>query len=269
MNFWEDLWYRRLGRPHKLHVIDHGGNGPVAILLHGIAASSDSWNRLTPLLNSTYHCITIDLLGFGRSPKPQWAAYTMEDHIRSIDHTIKSLHLRGGYTLVGFSLGSLLATRFAITRPRAVTHVVLLSPPVYIPEASIVSRTARTRNQLLLKLYKFIRTYRRMTPTNFKRLSYILPLPKSVVKNPETWTPFFRTLEQCIEHQTITRDIVEIKVPIDVFYGTLDSVIIPYNLRELRGLNDVNLHVVRGGQHDVNKRYSEVVSKFLLQQAGL
>ncbi len=262
---WEIFWHRSLRRPYKLHVIDHAGTGPIIILLHGIAASSDNWFNLIPLLSTQYHCITIDLLGFGRSPKPQWADYTMEDHIRSIDHTIRGLHLRGGYTLIGFSLGSLLATRFARTRPRAVNQVVLLSPPVYSPEAAIVSRAARARNKLLLKLYKFLRTYHRMTPKNFKRLSYILPLPKSVIKNPETWTPFFRTLEQCIENQTITKDIIDIRVPIDVFYGTLDQVIVPYNLRKLRGLNDVSLHVIRGANHDVSRRYAEVVANFLLQ----
>src|SRR5882757_2980845 len=259
----DTLWHRYLRRPYRLRVKDHGGDGPVIIFLHGIAASSDKWGYLIPLIKDGYHCITIDLVGFGKSPKPQWYEYTMDDHLRSIHHTIKGLGLKQPYTLAGHSLGSLLASRYAWLSPRSVSRLLLFSPPVYAPLDSILSKAARARNQLLLKIYQFLRTNPRMTPDNFKRLSYILPLPKSVWRLPETRVPFLRTLEHCIETQTISEDLSYLNIPIDIFYGSLDQVVVAYNIRQLKN-EAVQIHGIRGVNHDIGKRYAAVAGKFLL-----
>lgn len=267
MKFFETFWHRYLRQPYRLHVTDHGGDGPTIIFLHGIAASSDKWSELIPLLQEDYRCITIDLVGFGKSPKPQWYGYTMDDHLSAIRKTIRGLRLQDQFALAGHSLGSLLATRYVSVWPEEVSNLLLFSPPVYESLdtiAKIASKAARARNQFLLKLYKFLRTYPRMTPENFKRLSYVMPLPKSVIKHPETWIPFHRTLEHCIEQQTIIEDIVEIQVPIDIFYGTLDQLLVVYNIRQLKAEHDVAIHGVRGADHDIGKRYAAAVAAFLL-----
>src|SRR5438309_2125972 len=100
------FWHKYLRRPYKLHIVDHGGTGPVIILLHGLASSSANWEPLIPLLKDRFHCISIDLVGFGDSPKPQWYEYTMDEHIACIHRTIRSLRLKKRFTLVGHSLGS-------------------------------------------------------------------------------------------------------------------------------------------------------------------
>jgi pimeloyl-ACP methyl ester carboxylesterase len=264
----DNLWHKYLRQPYRLHVVDHGGDGPVIILLHGIAASSDKWSNLVPLLAESFHCITIDLVGFGKSPKPQWYGYTMDDHVRCIHHTISKLRLKGPYILAGHSLGSLLASRYARLSPKTVSHLVLLSPPVYAPLDTITSKAARARNQLLLKIYAFLRTNPRMTLTNFKRLSYILPLPKSVWQYPDTRIPFIRSLERCIETQTISEDLVQCKMPIDLFYGSLDQVVVAYNIRQLKNVKGLSIHGIRGANHEIGKRYARLVAGFLIANLG-
>lgn len=258
----DTLWHKYLGRPYKLPVQIHGDRGPVIILLHGIAASSGSWANLLPRLSSRYRCITIDLLGFGNSPKPQWGDYTMDDHVWAIRRTIKSLHLREDYILAGHSLGSLLAVHYAKRWPQHLQRLLLLSPPIYAPLDTISSKVARRRTALFLRLYHFLRTHRRMTPANIKRLGLILPLPISVVRHPETWTPFMRTLEHCIEEQTITADLAALHVSTDIFYGTLDQVLVPHNIRAT-AKETVTIHVIRTANHDIGKRYASTVANFL------
>jgi len=264
MNF-DTIWHRYGHRPYKLRVHDHGGNGPVIILLHGIAASSASWTNLIPFLTANYRCITIDLLGFGDSPKPQWNAYTMEDHLRSIHYTIRRLHLRRDYILAGHSLGSLLATAYARRWPRHISRLLLLSPPIYAPLDTITSKLARQRTALFLSLYHFLRTHRRVTPANVKRLGRLVPLPKSIVRNPQTWMPFMRTLEHCIEQQTIIDDLAALQIPVDIFYGTLDKVLVPHNIRIIQQPN-VTIQTIRGANHDLGKRYAAVVAKHILTE---
>ncbi len=263
-HFWRHIWHKYLGRPYQLHIVDHGGDGPVVILLHGLASSSANWTELTPLLQRNYRCISIDLLGFGNSPKPQWCDYTMADHIRSIHATLNSLRLRQPFILIGHSLGSLLATRYARYHHRSVVRLALLSPPVYAPLDLIDDRLARQRTSLYLRAYRFIRTHPRITPENIMRLARILPQVKFIILNRPTWIPFTRSLEQCIENQTLIEDIAHVQTKVDIFYGVFDEVIVPYNIKQLASVQDVNLHPLPVN-HTVGKRYATAVAHELLE----
>ncbi len=256
------FWHQTLRRPYRLHVFDHGGSGPVIILLHGLASSGANWKPLIPLLKQSYRCITIDLVGFGDSPKPQWYDYTMEEHIRDLHHTISKLHLRQPYTLLGHSLGSLIATRYARINQKDITRLILLSPPVYAPLGTIASKRARQRTSMYLAAYRYIRTQKRVTGANIVRLSRIVPIMKFLVLDQSTWLPFVRSLEQCIEHQTIIADITEVPAPVDIFYGVFDEVVIPYNVRQLARLRDVTLYPLKVN-HMIGKRYAAAVAKVL------
>jgi len=253
----DTFWHKTLRRPYRLHVVDHGG-GPVIIMLHGLAASSEDWNLLVPLLAPRYRCITIDLIGFGKSPKPQWYGYTMSDHVSAIHHTIRRLGLREPFILAGHSLGSLLATHYTRRYPGEIERLLLLSPPIYAPLDVITNKAARLRNRLLLRLYRLLRTHPRATPENFARLSRLLPLPKSISAHPETWIPFTRTLEHCIEQQTMLDDIVQLRLPIDIFYGSRDQVIIAPTIEALAAQPGVTIHKLNA-PHDLTPRYAQTV----------
>ena len=41
------------------------------LLIHGFGASTDHWRFNIPILSSKYEVHAMDLLGFGKSPKPQ------------------------------------------------------------------------------------------------------------------------------------------------------------------------------------------------------
>jgi len=259
------LLHRWLHRPYRLHTIDHGGQGPVIVLLHGLASSSANWDHLIPLLKDSYRCVTIDLLGFGESPKPQWAGYTMDDHLRAIHVTIRHLHLKTSYTLVGHSLGSLLATRYTRMHNRQVKRLVLLSPPVYAPLYTIQSRTARQRTSMYLKAYKYLRSSKRSTPENIARLRRILPQVRFLELNQDTWVPFVRSLERCIESQTLIDDIRHVAAPTDVFFGNMDEVIVPYNVKQLAKIRAVNLYPLNV-HHAVTKRYAAAIARVVRHQ---
>ncbi|MEO8527635.1 MAG: alpha/beta fold hydrolase, partial [Pseudolysinimonas sp.] len=125
-------WIRRLlRRPPLLHIAGDVGAGPVVVLLHGIASSSVTFENVVPLISARHRAVSIDLLGFGESPAPVDAQYTLEEHVAALDRTLRRLRLRQ-FVLVGHSMGALIAARYAATRPRQVTRLVLVSPPVYL-----------------------------------------------------------------------------------------------------------------------------------------
>ena len=257
------LWHGILGRPYRLYSAHSGDRSkPVVVLLHGIAASGDDWSKVLPHLEQQYHCITIDLLGFGQSPKPQWLSYTMEDHMHALQHTMRKFHLRSPFILIGHSLGSLLATRYATQHEANLSRLLLLSPPVYPPLSHIKSRTARKLTGLLLNIYKFLRDDPRITPDTFGRLMYFAPLPRGIIKQPSTWVPFMRTLKECIEKQTVLQDIRVLSLPIDVCYGSLDQVVVGSNVELLARNKNVRIHTFLN-THDLTTRYGKLVSKVL------
>ncbi len=188
----------------------------------------------------------------------------MQDHLKSIHYTIKRLRLKKPFILIGHSLGALLAARYVYKYPRQVRRVLLLSPPVYVHPKMQDSRLARHRTSAYLKAYRFIRTHKRITPMNVSKLARILPLPKSLIINEHTWLPFVRSLEHCIENQTILNDVMHIKQPIDIFYGVFDQLIIPQNILLLNISSTISLHQLKV-DHNIGKRYAGAVGRFLMK----
>jgi pimeloyl-ACP methyl ester carboxylesterase len=116
-----------------LSITIDAGTGPVVVMIHGIASSSVTFHDLVPLLKPTHRCITIDILGFGTSPQPANATYSLDEHAEALDRTIRSLDLDEPFILIGHSLGGIIAARYAATHPRKLSRLVLVGTPVYLP----------------------------------------------------------------------------------------------------------------------------------------
>lgn len=56
-----------------------GESGPPVVLVHGIGASVEYWVRNIPVLAQRYRVYAVDIVGFGRSDKPQGFDYHLEN----------------------------------------------------------------------------------------------------------------------------------------------------------------------------------------------
>ena len=103
------------------------------VLLHGFLSSSKYWTKLQPhLTRAGFRVITIDLLGFGRAPKPKSSEYDYDAHVTHINTALRSLRLDAHkIIIVGHSMGALLASKYARRHPLRVDSLVLLHPPLY------------------------------------------------------------------------------------------------------------------------------------------
>lgn len=243
-----------------LHVAGDEGSGPVAILIHGIASSSVTFENLVPLLVDRHRVITIDLLGFGESPAPEDSAYDLHEHVQAVARTISSLKLRDRFVLVGHSMGGLIASRYAATNPKRVRKLVLVSPPVYVSPAAIGDPRERATMDLYLKAYEYLRNNKRFTMRNAAVLAKISPIRNVLGVSESNWTPFVRSLENLIESQTTISDLASVKAPIEVIYGTLDPFLTPVGLRIVEQLRHVTVHKVEANDHIIRKRIARVVA---------
>jgi len=253
-------------RPRRaplLNIAQDVGEGPVVVLVHGIASSAATFRRLTPLLESKHRCISIDLLGFGGSPAPADATYTIEEHVAALHETIRSLRLAAPFALVGHSLGSLLSARFAAVHPEQVSRLVLVSPPVYLAPSEISDPRVRRQVGAYLRVYEFMRANKAFTMTTAARVSQLFQLHDALEVTERNWVPFMLSLQNCIESQTTVSDIAAVRVPIDVVYGAQDQFIAAGTMRIIEQMRHVTMHRVEVNDHLVRKRLARAVAKVI------
>jgi pimeloyl-ACP methyl ester carboxylesterase len=135
-----DLWDTRVGAAvvervalerHELQLHGHrvsyctAGSGPALLLLHGIANSSETWERAAALLCEHFTVIAPDLLGHGRSVTPR-GDYSLGAHASGARDIANALgHER--VTVVGHSLGGGIAMQYAYQFPERTERLVLVS----------------------------------------------------------------------------------------------------------------------------------------------
>ena len=261
MGWWERVT-TALSRPKPplLHVAEDVGEGPVVVLLHGIASSALTFVRVVPLLRDRYRCISLELLGFGESPAPPEATYTIEEHVASIRATIDSLRLDAPFILVGHSLGSLLAARYTATNPSRVARLVLVSPPVYLSPTELGDPRARAQVGAYLKAYEFLRTNKDFSMASAATISRLFGLGAALEVTDRNWNAFMLSLRNCIESQTTVADIAAVKVPIDVVYGRLDQFIAPATMAIIEQMRHVTMHRVDVNDHVIRPRLAREVA---------
>ena len=247
-------------RAPLLHVAEDVGAGPVVVFIHGIASSSLTWTHVVPLLKDRYRCICIDLLGFGGSPIPEKAEYTLEEHVDAIARTIRSLRLREPFVLVGHSMGGLIAPRYAVRQPKRVRRLVLVSPPIYVTPSALSGERDRVVQDFYLKAYRYIRENREFTLRNGAIVGELLSIPRVMDINERTWVPFVKSLEHTIESQTTISDLAALRMPVEIVYGTLDEFASPGGIRIAERLRGVSVTRVRASDHLIGKRLARAVA---------
>lgn len=98
----------------KMHYLDEGQGDPI-VFLHGMPTSSYLWRHIIPRLAPQARCIAPDLIGMGKSDKPD-IDYTIFDHIAYIDAFIEALGL-SSITLVLHGWGSVIGFDYATRHP--------------------------------------------------------------------------------------------------------------------------------------------------------
>ena len=94
----------------RIHYVEEGSGDPV-LFIHGNPTSCYLWRNVMPHLASGARCLALDLIGMGRSDKPD-LDYRLVDHARYVDGFIAALGLER-LTLVLHDWGSALGFHYA------------------------------------------------------------------------------------------------------------------------------------------------------------
>lgn len=113
----QTLKYVELGDP----------KGPPVILLHGYTDNSRSWSLVAPYLKN-FRTFAIDQRGHGDSDKPE-CCYTLMDMAFDVKLFLDALKIEKA-SVVGHSLGSMVAQVFAANYPSRINKLVLIGSTI-------------------------------------------------------------------------------------------------------------------------------------------
>jgi pimeloyl-ACP methyl ester carboxylesterase len=103
-------------------------NGNAVMLLHGKNFNGAYWrSTASALVEHGYRVIIPDQIGFGKSTKPPFFQYSFQQLAANTKTLLDSLKITKA-TVVGHSMGGMLATRFALMYPSMVSKLVLVDP---------------------------------------------------------------------------------------------------------------------------------------------
>lgn len=107
----------------KHHYISKG-EGPPVVLVHGLGGTVHAWYGVVENLALHHHVVALDLRGHGRSDAGR-AGVSISNYADDVRALIEALELPA-VTLVGHSMGTLIAQHLAATRPEVVDQLVLV-----------------------------------------------------------------------------------------------------------------------------------------------
>ena len=231
-----------------------GNAGPPIAFLPGVGGTTRYWaGRVLPLAR-THRLILIDLLGFGRSPKP-WTRYTVDRHVEEIHRVLDG---RGPVSLVGHSFGAIAAVAFAARYPDLVERLMLISLPYFGSEAQALEhfRHAASPDRWVMTNIMFAAVTCVVTRRIMRRvLPRLLPdMPRDVLDDlvQHTWRSFTSTLWEGVYRYDLGRDASRLpdRIPVLLLHGDRDPTAPLEGVRRLSaGRPGWTLRVLPGADH--------------------
>jgi pimeloyl-ACP methyl ester carboxylesterase len=109
----------------RLHYLEHPGNGPLLIMMHGLTANAHAFDGIIDAgLEGRFRIISVDLRGRGLSDHPI-VNYTMEDHAQDVLGLMDHLSAEKA-SFCGHSFGGLLSFYLGSHYPERVDKLVIL-----------------------------------------------------------------------------------------------------------------------------------------------
>jgi pimeloyl-ACP methyl ester carboxylesterase len=125
---------------------------PPIIFVHGLTSHRGVWTRTIESLQDRFHCVALDLLGFGDSDKPGDGDYTIP---KQAERVLKIADHFGfdKFVIIGHSMGGQISTYLAATlAPQRISKLVSVSGVV----TGVLTRYVRAVNMQLVQIGRYV-----------------------------------------------------------------------------------------------------------------
>ena len=193
------------------------GSGPLLVLVHGLGGDADQWAYCFQALSATHRIVALDLLGFGRSDKPN-ITYRIAGFVEVLEAFLKALGI-GRASFLGHSLGGWIVAAFALQFSDEVDSLVLndaagiasgaIKPPVDLN----ISTRAHMREMLESMFYN-----KTLVTDDLVDLAYSLHLERGDGSTIRSVLETFSSRDEKLDH-----NISGLKAPTLVLWGEQDA----------------------------------------------
>ncbi|WP_438862748.1 alpha/beta fold hydrolase [Neptunicella sp.] len=119
----------------NVHTIFDGvqvsGTGQPLVLLHSSMSSAKQWAKLVEQLVGFRQIINIDLLGYGKAPRPDLSCpFSLQQETQRIEAILAELNI-DQFDLVGHSYGGATALKLTYEHPEKVNRLVIFEPVAF------------------------------------------------------------------------------------------------------------------------------------------
>lgn len=265
-SFVKKIFVKLLPPPYLHIAFDYGQrNKPTILLLHGIAADSNAWAHLLREVDvNQFRVVAFDLLGCGKSPRPDYINYNVDDFVKSVRRTVKKAHIHEPFIIMGHSLGALIAARYGRLYPKEITSEYLLSIPVYHKNKELHTEKSKKQTDLFLKAYDFMLKNKGFTIFSFKIMRHVVRLLNRKMNmdiKEGDWRGFSLSLKNTIIHQNTIGDLKNTnkKIKIRIIYGALDELLVQENIHQLGRVSNIEITKISIADHFINSIFAKEV----------
>lgn len=230
------------------------------LFIHGIGASLFGWRDIPDALSEQFHTISLDLIGFGGSDKPENADYTIKGLSKFIMDFLATINLEDEkLTLIGHSLGGYIALQVAIDNKDMIEKIVLIDPSGKLTEpTSLLKDYLRAATEPLTDRYSPLRydklkhVFEQMYFLSSNLNPIVLGSFLDTIERPGGMEAFISTFQDSTTKQLESGDLKRIEnVPCLILWGANDALIDPkeYAKKFLNDLPNACLEIIPNSGH--------------------
>jgi haloalkane dehalogenase len=272
----------------SLYVLDHAGEEPAIVLMHGFPDDHRVYDKVAPLL-SPRRVVTFDWLGYGRSDRTDTVESSSDDHGSELKAVLDGLGIDRA-VLVGHDASGPDAVAFAVAQPGRVAHLVLLNtisghqPSLKLPEmirlladpafAALADAMINDDAQRLWLLqYTAVQWDMDALDPDGIAVRSILPQFFGDTDQPNAiaairaWTAELFDALYSQDALSESGALQRLDVPVSIIFGEKDRYLTPTLGAEIAGLfTDPTVHMVQDAAHWPQHDQPEVVAELLKQR---
>ena len=248
------------------------GEGIPVILLHGFFGDAWTLDPIAKGLSEKYCCISLELLGFGDSSKPD-IRYLIGDHVEFLRGFMAAKQITEFY-LLGYSYGAWVAAAYAATIDDKLRIIPQFNGMILLAPAGI-------RDDTFVGRYNFLKPLLWQTPIVDLVLNAIAPVAKllkyeyfntiraariAISTQPAARSFLIDRLNPEDAVDTVENDIDRITIPTLVIAGEIDGTIPLWHSQTYADkIPQASLVVIDGADHDLVQTHADQVTRSILE----
>lgn len=246
---------------------DLASDKDVIVFVHGIDASLDYFDDITPYLEEKYSIVAVDLLGHGESAPAKDENYQMDSEAWAVWEALGKLKVVKPVILFGYGIGGLVVTTMTEMHDIAVSKIVLLNTPAnekyaYVNTMNSVIGGMVSSSQVKARLYfaKKFDTSKLSNPKVVQEASK--KVERKTSKQLQKIAPAY------LEAKPMNKRLRAIPKPALLLYGTDDQILGEKGVKDAKAslgrVPRVMIEDIEGAGHAAMLEKPEEVAKLVI-----